>query len=1030
MSTRVSPLNSTVTDWNDSDLTLFHRDHIGSLGAGVLKIDRVLKSLENKGFELMTGSITAAGWIGSNTSSWYGTPDGATAVLSFATDKQNSGSNSLKIACTVNNGSQKPQARLSVASGSYSGGDFYKLLKIKPNTLYEISGYIEVSGVSAGASGGASLRAITVDSAGVTVDAEQGTTLLTGTATFAKQTLQFTSGATAEYLQLFPALLNETGDAWFDDLEVKEVGDDMRVVEETIPTNTVKVKTGISYIQITKNSTVYAPRFETTAEESIAIPANSSGNPRKDIIIAKVDTTTDPNATSSNIGTLVVVQGTAAPAPVEPAIPANSIKLATVDVANGQTVFTNSDITDGREALRIQSIALESPAGSTDLVNMEEVKKPSTIASRGSVKLSEEPLDPENPVAMSETDARILTAAQKTQLLGSLDAGNQFTLPAGENIDTSLQPKVAYLDPTNQKVKVVDGSNDTHVANYIGHVISSGNGDTALVGFDAADDNDYYSGASISDHPTLNTTPTALKTAFTLSNQAALAASNDTDAAVNSSVNFEFAYQLLDYDVSKTGFAASTIHLMELLVESTAGGATLTDGWDMYIWDETNLQWVLAGSSTVAFGTDEAVESKTLALRNEEVVKYLDGSDHLFVLIKSKDTSDGSNSINVQTDFTSLTVSQGVNVQKGGIVQGYSDLVEGKWYHPAIAGSYVSKTIFINSNQTSINNIGLSVDAIASSLGNDDFWSGELNQFTIRLSKVNAGQDVYGYIVQGKEGDLLINGGDAAQLTNGYKVIHNFKILASSISTSMGDHVVTVNKYLPKGKWWLVLSTSSQPNNGSNYINLQTSNIGASTGGHNFGTSWSTVNSLNRIYMIATQGVDYVADVDRSLGDVARTNNSNIALPVGRAISENELLVIQPERLHFQDNTGNFMSGAANFAFDTLLASPNYLEFATGFKPRKVRVIGRFQDNTTTDPQSVVFEAIFTIDKKANIWSSIYYLGSTSNQNNPSGGDDAARVFPNALAVLFLDDSFVLNHSVVGSTASYFAVVGSVEAWS
>jgi len=1035
MSTRVSALNSTNANWNDFDIQPFHRDHVGELGEGVVDIDKVLASLENGGFELATGTISADGWIGSINYGWYADLNGATASVAFANDFAQSGNNSLKINCTVNDGSQSVQARPCANGSIFGNADKYKMLPIKAGEQYELSAYIKTDSISSGNGGGASLRYLTIDEDGNVIDAEAGTTYVTGTNAFAQVTANLTPSTGAKYLLIFCAVDDETGTAWFDDLQVKEIGSHLKVEEEAIPTNTVKVNVGIGYIKINKNSTDYLVRFECDVAESVAIPANISGNPRIDLIVAKVDTATDADATASNIGTLEVVEGTPDASPVAPSIPANSIVLAQVTVANGQTVFQTAHITDAREPIRIQYLSVDKFGSDTDIPNLMVVRKPATASSRGAVKLSAEPTDPDNPVAVENSDPRLLTSDQKTQLIASLSGGNSITMPAGENIDVSAQPKLGYLDDTNGKILVLDGEVELEVSKYFGHITSSGDGDTDLDGFDAGDDNEYYAGASPTNHATANTTPATLKSAFSNANSSALASSNDTDQSSTTGTNTEYAYQLLEFDISIAGFSTSTIHLIELLIEASAGGTTLTDGWDAYVWDNDGSQWVLACSSDVAYSTDESVTNKTLMLTAEEVAKYLDGSQLLNVLIKTKGTSDGSNTLNLDTDYAKVNVSQGVIVQQGGVVNGYNNLEAGKWYHPAISGSHGSKTIMVNSNQTGTEPLGYSGSYVAKGapIGTDSYWAGWLGQFTIRLSKTNAGQDVYGYIVQLQDGASTISGG--SQLPTGGKVIHEFYIATASISSSMGDHLITVNKYLPKGKYYLVLSTATQSVDASNYINVQYSNVGGGNGTLFNGSSWNGVGATRQIYMVATEGVDYISDPDRITGDIARTNCANSHLVVGRAISETQVLVTKPPRMHYQHDSNISSSqfyGKTNYAIDgTAVTQENFEEIVTEFKPRTVRVLAHMQDSSASDQQTVVAEMWFHIDKKGNTWSTVYSNNLAVNQNFPNFGSDLAGVWPNYFSVLFLDESFVLNYQPqTANNTNWYANVYSIEAWS
>jgi len=341
----------------------------------------------------------------------------------------------------------------------------------------------------------------------------------------------------------------------------------------------------------------------------------------------------------------------------------------------------------------------------------------------------------------------------------------------------------------------------------------------------------------------------------------------------------------------------------------------------------------------------------------------------------------------------------------------------------------------VNSNQTGTEPLGYSGSYVAKGapIGTDSYWAGWLGQFTIRLSKTNAGQDVYGYIVQLQDGASTISGG--SQLPTGGKVIHEFYIATASISSSMGDHLITVNKYLPKGKYYLVLSTATQSVDASNYINVQYSNVGGGNGTLFNGSSWNGVGATRQIYMVATEGVDYISDPDRITGDIARTNCVNSHLVVGRAISETQVLVTKPPRMHYQHDSNISSSqfyGKTNYAIDgTAVTQENFEEIVTEFKPRTVRVLAHMQDSSASDQQTVVAEMWFHIDKKGNTWSTVYSNNLAVNQNFPNFGSDLAGVWPNYFSVLFLDESFVLNYQPqTANNTNWYANVYSIEAWS
>lgn len=471
MTTRVSAVNSTQSVWNDYDIQPFHRDHIGELGQGVHRVDRILSDFNNTGFEYGLGSVTANGWITSTTSGWYADLDSSTSTIEIANDFANSGSQSLKINCTVNSGSQTPRARITENGSSFTELDQYNLIRVKPNTTYRFKGYIKISSITSGNAGGAVLgyRLVKDDLSfdGSLVES----TPLSGTAAFQLVELEFTTTADTYFILLQCGIKNETGTAWFDDLTFLEAGDHLLVEEEAIPTNTVLVNTGVAYIKITKNSKDYLVRFECDASESLAIGANATGNPRKDLIVAKVDTVTDPNTNSSNIGTLEVVQGTADPSPVLPTLPANAIAIASVDVANGQTVFTNSDITDLREPIRIELLGSLGGYADTDLPSKAVANRPATGARIGSVKLSTDPDDASNPVALAENDGRVLSVQEKADVVSLLTTGSSsvgIAFTAGEDLSQGDVLGVSANDTASRFVPIPKADYRTEIDAFTG----------------------------------------------------------------------------------------------------------------------------------------------------------------------------------------------------------------------------------------------------------------------------------------------------------------------------------------------------------------------------------------------------------------------------------------------------------------------------------------------------------------------------------------------------------------------------------
>lgn len=102
-----------------------------------------------------------------------------------------------------------------------------------------------------------------------------------------------------------------------------------------------------SYSSNTDGQTKYWPILN-DATKNVVISANTSGNPRIDIIVVKMNTGTAPDDDASNVVEIEAVEGTPAASPAVPTTPNNSYKLAEIAVANGAVSIVTGDITDKR----------------------------------------------------------------------------------------------------------------------------------------------------------------------------------------------------------------------------------------------------------------------------------------------------------------------------------------------------------------------------------------------------------------------------------------------------------------------------------------------------------------------------------------------------------------------------------------------------------------------------------------------------------------------------------------------------------
>lgn len=130
-------------------------------------------------------------------------------------------------------------------------------------------------------------------------------------------------------------------------------GTELKVTEDSGGASmTIEVAAGVALIEIQNDNLTpvedYLVYFKNLDMEEIVVPTADGTHPRIDRIIARVKVDVDPNSTSSNVGVLELVQGTAAASPVAPAEPDNSITLALVSVPAGDITISNAQITDMR----------------------------------------------------------------------------------------------------------------------------------------------------------------------------------------------------------------------------------------------------------------------------------------------------------------------------------------------------------------------------------------------------------------------------------------------------------------------------------------------------------------------------------------------------------------------------------------------------------------------------------------------------------------------------------------------------------
>lgn len=160
------------------------------------------------------------------------------------------------------------------------------------------------------------------------------------------------------FLQLYSNLVRNGGVVSLDD-------DHYLVSEPSGGGLNVDIATGEGYVKISASD---AYPIRNTATETVAVTANSSGNPRVDAVVAYVDLGETPvvDGGGDDVQKIAVVAGTPAGSPAAPddgaiqsAVGAGNpwTKLAEVAVANGASGISNANITDTRRLVYFKSYA-------------------------------------------------------------------------------------------------------------------------------------------------------------------------------------------------------------------------------------------------------------------------------------------------------------------------------------------------------------------------------------------------------------------------------------------------------------------------------------------------------------------------------------------------------------------------------------------------------------------------------------------------------------------------------------------------
>ena len=128
---------------------------------------------------------------------------------------------------------------------------------------------------------------------------------------------------------------------------------DCAVTQNGTPNMSVNVAAGQVVVAGTESTSQGYYLVYNDAAVNLTVAAADSTNARIDLIVAKVQD--QEYSGTVDAASIVVVTGTAAPTPVAPTAPSNSVILAQIAVAANATSITNAAITDKRTFVGVQT---------------------------------------------------------------------------------------------------------------------------------------------------------------------------------------------------------------------------------------------------------------------------------------------------------------------------------------------------------------------------------------------------------------------------------------------------------------------------------------------------------------------------------------------------------------------------------------------------------------------------------------------------------------------------------------------------
>lgn len=145
----------------------------------------------------------------------------------------------------------------------------------------------------------------------------------------------------------------------------------------------VDVAAGLALIEITNTNVAHGRTdktwFEETVTTNVSVTTADPTNPRKDRVVLRIDVSTDPDVSASNIAVIENIAGTPAGSPSAPAEPSNAITLAIIDIPASDTTISTGQITDSRTYVTMDTAVLADVIRAANLVSTTSGKGASLV---------------------------------------------------------------------------------------------------------------------------------------------------------------------------------------------------------------------------------------------------------------------------------------------------------------------------------------------------------------------------------------------------------------------------------------------------------------------------------------------------------------------------------------------------------------------------------------------------------------------------------------------------------------------------